>query len=310
LINDARNESNSVNVSVIVCTRNRADQLRRCLETMGYIRTRRTWELIVVDNGSTDQTELVISNFLAASRTPGRWVKENNKGLGNARNAGLSLARGKIIAFTDDDCYPPPTYIDNVAAVFEDRQELGYVGGRVLLHDPEDFPVSVIESEVPILYRPKEPPGIGGIFGANMAFLRVALEQIGGFDGNLGAGTKYRVEDADAICRVSLEGWWGAFDPSITIRHHHGRKKADVSGLQRANAFARGAYWTKFALRRDSRSLIARQAYWWIAREFKDPRQRWLIALEVRGVFSYLAFWLKSRIYEGLRPHWVKVTRA
>lgn len=93
-------------VSVIVCTRNRCPALAHLLESLTRLAIPHdlSWELVVVDNGCTDGTALLLDSF--ASRLPVRRVFEGRKGLSRARNAGLAAAYGAILAFTDDDCIP------------------------------------------------------------------------------------------------------------------------------------------------------------------------------------------------------------
>lgn len=97
-----------VAVSVIVATRNRCAPLAETLEAMTrlVVPPALTWELIVVDNGSTDGTSALLDRYRA--RLPLRSVVEPVPGLSVARNAGLHVARGEVIAFTDDDCVVDP----------------------------------------------------------------------------------------------------------------------------------------------------------------------------------------------------------
>src|SRR5688500_3500637 len=95
-------------VTVIICTRNRADQLRRTLESAAAVDTPEhvSWELLVVDNGSTDHTPEVVESF--SGRLPIRRVSEPEAGLSNARNRGVAEAKGDYICWTDDDVLIDP----------------------------------------------------------------------------------------------------------------------------------------------------------------------------------------------------------
>ncbi len=141
------------------------------------------------------------------------------KGLSNARNAGIARARGRLIAFTDDDCYVAPDLLQATAAAFQDVR-LGYASGRVLLHDPTDFPATISLSTEPQVFEAGRYV-VPGIFkGANMAFRREVLEAISGFDPWFGSGAAFPAEDCDAAARASLAGWAGRYEPNMVVSHH------------------------------------------------------------------------------------------
>jgi glycosyltransferase involved in cell wall biosynthesis len=168
-------------ISVVVCTRNRSDSLRRCVEALSSIKTEHEWELVIVDNGSDDGT----GSFLASLPTRYRNVQvtlEPKRGLGAARNAGVSKAHGSIVAFTDDDCYVARDYIDAMISAFQTNREIGFVGGRVLLYDPSDLRITIQEKQDYCVLRPRTFFTPGTIHGANMAFRKAVLNRIGGFD--------------------------------------------------------------------------------------------------------------------------------
>ena len=223
-----------MDLSLIICTRNRAEQLRACLASVSQLETDTEWELVIVNNGSSDNTENVATTFRKAASVPTLVVDEPRKGLGRARNAGIAAASGSIFVFTDDDCYPEPDFRSQVWKTFEDS-EIGYMGGRVLLYDLEDAPVTIKtdSNQEPIL--PFSYVRAGQIHGANMAFRRKVVEAIGTFDSMLGAGTPFPSEDCDLIARASAGGWSGGYFPGPTVYHHHGRRGvADVLAVRRA----------------------------------------------------------------------------
>lgn len=201
----------------------------------------------MVDNGSTDDTPAVIRAFAERAPMPVRYVREDLAGLSNARNAGLRVANGAVIAFTDDDCYPRADFLARVAAAFADPA-LGFVSGRILLHDPTDFPATINESTVPLSFPAGDYLAPGAIKGANLHFRREALDAAGGFDPLFGSGALFPSEDVDTAARVGRMGWAGAYDPSIVVSHHHGRKRADVGSLYKAYDIGRGAYHAKLLL--------------------------------------------------------------
>src|SRR5258708_7045305 len=107
-------------VSLVICTRNRAGQLQRCLAAVERIRCRQPWETVIVDKGSNDDTRAIAQAFLHDGAIGGCCVWEPRPGLSRARNAGLEASRGTIVAFTDDDCYPAADFLERVCGVFAD----------------------------------------------------------------------------------------------------------------------------------------------------------------------------------------------
>ena len=249
----------SIPVSVVVCTRNRVDRLRRCVQAFASINTDYKWELIIVDNGSDDGT----SAFLAS--LPRQLAKahvittfEPKRGTGAAKNKGVSQACGNIIAFTDDDCYVSENYIDSMISAFE-TPEIGLVCGRILLYDQSDLKLTIQESEDYFVLQPRTFVAAGTVQGANMAFRRAILDHIGGFDENLGAGTSFACEDIDAAAAILWAGFTGAYDPRAVVYHHHGRKtKREERDLCKTYDKGLGAYYAKYILRSDSRSKYIR----------------------------------------------------
>ena len=173
-------------ISIIVSTRNRAETLARCLAALLACKTPHAWESIVVDNGSTDRTIDYLRSIKSTS-VPVGFIREEKRGASNARNAGWRLAKADIIAFVDDDCYVAPDYIDQMLAVFDDAT-IGFAGGRVLLYDRADLPLTLQESNELIRFTPNTFVAAGNILSANMACRRQHVERIGGFDPTMGPG--------------------------------------------------------------------------------------------------------------------------
>lgn len=126
--------------SVIVCTRNRAESLEGCLRTVLAERPARPWELILVDNASTDDTASIIDCCIeTTARVPVKHLTEERLGLSYARNLGVAAARGDLLLFTDDDVLVEPGWIDALCAGFE-QEDVAAVGGQVLPEWPHDPP--------------------------------------------------------------------------------------------------------------------------------------------------------------------------
>ncbi len=278
-------------LSLIVCTRNRAARLARCLASLRAQETEEAWEAVLVDNGSRDGTPATLTSFAADAPFPVRraWVGEPN--LSRARNAGWSLARGAVLAFSDDDCVLAPDYVTRAVAAFASGG-FGYAGGRIR---PPGAGYSAYACDDRL--RPaRVPPGRalrpGSFQGANLLFRREVLVALGGFDPELGTGAAFRCEDIDICARASLAGQAGAYLPEVVVTHHHGRRPGPtIAALERENAHARGAYYAKFLLRGHPSFL----ADWAALRlEERDPA---LLLRELVGALHY--GWTRLRRARG-----------
>lgn len=287
-----------LDVSLIICTRNRASQLTACLEEVKRLQFEGAWEIVVVDNGSTDGTSAVID--AAAPDMPAPLVKvlEPKPGLGLARNAGIAAARGRIIIFTDDDCYVSPDFVREAVRAFDDP-DVGYATGRVELFDPTDAPVTVNPSRTPRRYPAHEFLHSDGIIGANLAFRRQVLDELGGFDMLMGAGTIFASEDVDAAARAGSLGWVGVYRPEMVVAHHHGRKAEDVPKLYKSYDIGRGAYIMKYLLRGEFVAFLKGVAS---VRWRLGPPSEWRLQTlrtpmwELYGAMGYAAVWARRRL--------------
>ncbi|MBD3586634.1 glycosyltransferase [Salinimonas sp. HHU 13199] len=271
-------------ISIIVCTYNRAPALLQCLKSFEALNFDDQWELIVVDNNSSDATAQVIEEFAQQASFPVVYKKEEAQGLGNARNAGIAQASYDIIAFTDDDCYPAADYLEQIASAFNDEQ-LGFAGGRVLLHDPDDLPVTIKLSETPEFYTPGQVMRPGAIHGANFMFRREALVAAQGFDALFGAGAAFPCEDVDTVAECLRLGWKGQYIPSIVVSHDHGRKTQDeLEKLRYGYDIGRGAYYAKRAFKCKTQKL--RYLKFWFFKIRKQPLHK--TKVEINSAIRYL----------------------
>jgi len=247
-------------VSIVICTRNRAKSLGGTIKSLTQIKSGYEWEAILVDNASTDNTMQV---FKETGDCGGRfrYLRVDQVGLGAARDAAWRQARGCIVSFTDDDCYPAHDYVDKVVEAFGAHPETGCVGGRILLYDPQDARVTIDERIVPFEIRPFHFVTPGELHGANLSFRREVLERVGGFDPELGAGTKFPCEDVDVVASTLWAGFAARFEPGPVVSHHHGRKWPEIDKLEASYDRGRGAYYAKYILRRDSRRAYI--SGWW-----------------------------------------------
>jgi GT2 family glycosyltransferase/SAM-dependent methyltransferase len=234
-------------VSVIVCTKNRPEELSRCLKSLLEM-TDRPEEVIVVDNEPSASGSKVV-----VERLPVTYVAESRRGLSRARNAGLREATGDIVAFTDDDTCVHPDWIRRLREGFDSPQVMSVTG--LVLPAELDTPAQVTFEK-----------GLGGfsqgyqriIFdgqfmertkrfgtpvwrigaGANMAIRREAFSLVGGFDERLGAGAAGCSEDSEFWYRLLTAGWQCRYEPAAVAFHYHRR---DFTELRRqARDYLRG----------------------------------------------------------------------
>jgi GT2 family glycosyltransferase len=280
--------SASPDLSIVICTRNRADQLRGTLDSLMAMKTTRAWEAVLIDNASADGTAEEVRR--ASEVEPRiRYFREERIGLGAARDRGWREARSGLISLTDDDCYVAEDYVDSVIAAFEGRPDVGVLGGRILLFDPEDARVTIDERDYPVEIAPHSFVVAGAIKGANLSFRREALEAIGGFDAGLGAGTPFPCEDIDAVAAVLWAGFKGRYDPRPLVLHHHRRREADVPVLRAGYDRGRGAYYAKFLLRPECRRAYVAG---WLGEVRNNLNRAGLVRLfrELRSAAAYLQF--------------------
>lgn len=273
-------------LTIAICTRNRAASLAPMLAALHQIRTEQAWEVLLIDNASTDTTRQILVE--AAADFPCARVETVTAiGLGAARDAAWRMARGGIVLFTDDDCYVAPDLVDAALAAFRAFPDVGLIGGRILLHDPADFPVTIDERTEPVAIAPWSFAPPGTLQGANFAFRRNVLETVGGIDTMLGAGTPFPCEDIDAVAACLWAGIPGRFDPTLVVRHHHGRKAHDFPALMASYDRGRGAYYAKYMLRRDSRIAYLKG---WLRGSFRNIHRGNLLTLrrELRSARQYL----------------------
>jgi glycosyltransferase involved in cell wall biosynthesis len=288
---------NNLDVSLVICTRNRAAQLKDSLQYVACLKPSCCWELVVVDNGSGDTTGAIIADYAANVPFSVRLLQEGIPGLGRARNTGWKAARGDVVAFTDDDCYVAPDYVDRVREAFSDAK-VGFAGGRVDLFDPADYPITIRTSSQRELIEPRSFIPGGALHGANMMFRRRVLEAIDGFNQDLGAGTRFCCEDVDAQARASFAGWWGLYTPDAIVSHHHRRTAKDVPALRRYYALGHGAYMAKFLFVSGARSTYLRNWYWSFRRALHGPgRGRREFIQEIQGAGAYFMHRVRKRIF-------------
>jgi glycosyltransferase involved in cell wall biosynthesis len=241
-----------VDASFIVCTRNRAAALEACISSIEAAceACSLSCELVVVDNGSTDDTAARLSRIAAKSAVAVRWMVELRPGLAAARNTGMERARGRLLIFIDDDCIVERSYLQDLNRHYSAGERCIVRGGRVDLGSPRDLPFTIKRSRFRARFTPDVHPG-GFVLGCNMTMDREAAARIGRFDERFGAGGPlWSAEDTDYLVRSHQLGIPIEYVPDMTVQHFHGRTTRDaIERLHRDYSFGNGGLCVKHAFK-------------------------------------------------------------
>lgn len=255
--------ANATMVSIILCTRNRALKLRHTLEAIQAfdVPEDADYEVVVVDNGSTDDTSEVCASFEASSHGRLRRIFLGVPGLSRARNAGFAVASGNLIAFLDDDILPHRDWLLEVCREFSRDPALEALSGRVELFNPADSPIGVRRRTDRVSFT-----CFGDAFslftGCSFAVRRTLIERVGLFDPDLGIGGRFgSAEDSDFFYRTWKSGARMIYVPTVHVEHDHGRRtRAAKMNTSRDYIVGRGAFYAKQVLAGDR--AVVRHFYW------------------------------------------------
>ena len=226
----------SARASVIVSTRNRAELLDGSLRSLLADRPATDWELVLVDNGSTDGTR-ALAERLGDDRV--RYVREERLGLSNARNAGVAHANGELLLFTDDDVLVEPGWVDAMCAGFE-SDDVVAVAGRVVPEWPHPPPAWLAHPHAAVLAltdfgdEPRDLTGEEHPVGASMA-VRASLLGPVPFDTRLGhtGATFFAYEEFDMFLELRARGRF-VYRPDAVVRHRVLPERMTWKGMRRA----------------------------------------------------------------------------
>jgi glycosyltransferase involved in cell wall biosynthesis len=216
-------------ITVILCTYNRCGSLVTTLEDLAKSRGLDSveWDVLVVDNNSTDRTREVVEDL--CGRYPGRfrYLFAPQQGKSYALNAGVRDARGDVLAFTDDDVTLEPTWLQNLTAALHDSEWAG-VGGRTTPPQTFSRPRWLALDERHALaplgmfdYGPGARELTEAPIGNNMAYRKEMFEKYGGFRVDLGPrpGDEIRNEDTEFGCRLLAAGERLRYEPFAIVYH-------------------------------------------------------------------------------------------
>lgn len=255
--------------SVVVCTRDRTEDLKSCLPSLTPLLAR-GHEVIVVDNcPSDDSTERLVATF------PGvRYVREPRAGEGAARNCGLLAASHPIVAFTDDDARADAGWLDALLEPFDDPSVAVTTGITLPIELETPAQIWFERSngfsrglERRILDSGAISPAAAGEAGAsvNMAVRKSCLAEIGFFDEALGCGTPARCgTDQEFLYRTLARGFRIVYEPSALIWHRHRR---DWRALRRTlynYGVGLYAWWTRAVLVEGDFGVLALGFAWFV----------------------------------------------
>ncbi len=244
--------STAPTVSVVIATFNRAARLKRTLEALRCQRYMPDDEVIVVDNGSSDETASVIQMASRDYPVPLRRLTEPVRGKGPALARGVAAARGSILALTDDDVVVARDWVATIRQVFR-HPSAALVGGRVdpdwecppprWLHVDPDEQYGMMTSPLALQhYGADQELGPRTAVGANVAIRRDVLDALGGFRVELArrTGTLFGLEDQDLCSRARQAGYLCVYRSAIRVRHWVPADRLRLS------YFARWFFWSGY----------------------------------------------------------------
>ncbi|MGI4792407.1 MAG: glycosyltransferase family 2 protein [Janthinobacterium lividum] len=208
-------------VSIIICTCNRAEDLRQTLEAIGCLAVPDAYQcdLTVVDNGSTDATASLVQS-LTLPNMPLRYLREPRRGKGYAYNSGIAASTGDILLFTDDDVRPPVDWIEGMCGPIL-RGEADAIAGGIKLAPHLHRPWMKIMHIVWLASTDYLPEGATlALIGANMAFSRHVLERVPQFDVEIGPGAKGHADDTLYSYQLEKAGFRIAMALDTAVIHH------------------------------------------------------------------------------------------
>lgn len=234
--------------SVVIPTYNREETLRLTLQSVLAQRTAVPYEVIVVDNNSTDGTREVVAAFARGATVDVRYVFEPVQGSSAARNAGIAAARGEVIAFLDDDVIAAPEWLSALAHAYAKLPDAWCIGGRVTLQLPRVLPPWLVPLDGLVAsYLSQQDLGNGivrieypkGLISANLSVRREALERVGGFSRQLGrfGARLLSGEDIELCHRIQRAGGAVYYCGAASVGHLVSQSRLTKGFLRRR------AYW-------------------------------------------------------------------
>lgn len=229
-------------LSILIATRDRADDLSNTLESLLTEENLTTdgWELLVVDNGSTDHTAQICAAFEEKFGGRMRTLVEPAPGKSKALNAGLRSVRGSVLAMTDDDVLCEPSYVRSAQELFSDPQ-IHSAQGRVFIDWVGGDPDRLDQLSVRLMslrdFGEDLRPWNDNLTGCNMLVRTRAALEVGGFAEELGPGAAGFADDSEFSIRLRQAGFQAVYAPHPAVRHQVGAGRITRRALR--DRFAR-----------------------------------------------------------------------
>jgi len=224
-------------ISIVICTRDRGEALAACLASVTAQRSP-AGEIVVVDNSRDGGAASICRRFPEV-----RHLHEPRPGLSVARNAGIRVSRGEVIAFTDDDVELHPGWTSEMARAFSNEDvealaglvlpaRLDTLAQRIFQLDMGGFGTTFVPLRFDHRFLEETRPHGAHVWkigaGANMAFRRTLFDRIGLFDERLGAGAAGCSEDSELWYRMLANGGACLYEPRVVVFHHHRRELPEL----------------------------------------------------------------------------------
>jgi len=215
-----------MDISVVVCTYNRANLLRNTLKSLeAQKNVNFDWELILVNNNSKDHTKEVVNEFV--NKIPNlKYLFESKQGVSFAKNRGVRETKGKVIALTDDDVLVNPFWLSKIYEFFRKNPNVACIGGKVLPlweEDPPSWLTKSFYSYLALLDLGDEPIRMNSpdLWGANLSIRKTMFEKYGGFDEKIGRFGKklYSGEETLFLLRLLNNNEEVFYIPWIEVKH-------------------------------------------------------------------------------------------
>ncbi|MHA7836693.1 MAG: glycosyltransferase family 2 protein [bacterium] len=271
-------------LSVLIATRDRACSLERTLLSIAASPPSASWEVIVIDNGSRDDTARLLDSM--RSRLPLVVASEPRRGKNRALNRGLDLALGQLLTFTDDDVIASPGWLEALLVASRRWPRASIFGGPILPRFPPGTPAWIRDPGFPLAAeafgrKPEEPEGYTESlpYGANLALRASVFERIR-FDGKLGPGSRRSYaqgSEYELLLRLRAAGERIVHVPDARVEHRITPEQTTVDWLLgRAERVGRGS--ARLKGKRVPRGVSS-----WLSLHLRRLRAEWVASSSRRG---------------------------